>query len=899
MLLRQYFNESLQDEWLPTQSIFYDEPFSFSARSKTIDVWVNNDSSNTFDNVIVSVSARSTPYITADELTKWVEFASPTADPDDDEFENSHTPEFHLGRMAANETKRYRIRVTIPASILDDANFSNIVPTSVIKFHIRAVTANTTTTFTYIGRNGFDHPDAHLYRTELDDDEWIVLSRSPLSGSWSRIIDLSALVPCRITDLTIVGETPNNTQIVPFMRRAETEVNINAEERITIPQPTTLSREDQNLPYAQVVVALRDSTALQGDTPRVREVRFTVISDTSNTYTYPSQIRFEKTTELPDGTIALNHNGEVLAILNNDVVSFSFGYARHGGNAEFQLMLRWNWDHDLPFDYDDAIVYVQDNKVQYRGIIDKIHTKLLDNKESVTVSGYGLAKQMTTILVNQTFRNIGVTDAVRHLIDKYLSDSRSPYIFYNNLQDLEQISTTIATDAEPLDFNNVTLYDAIAKIANIAGANPTNEGSDGNDIIWGVDERCHFYFKRKSTDLNYRFHVSKDISLDDSRVAPRFNRIRLVGYSKDGDMNNVILDGNCEGTRGSTDEAFNVYWLVSDNIRVKAVTGINDVYHGSQAYQFSVVHTDATSHSTTFRTFPFDLPRHTDFMLRFFAKASSSNTVKLRVGIRTSFEELNRPLPTDLFDQTDITATYLLNAVFNQYRVGPYTVPGVTLSNSFGGEAEMEYMPTTVFFAVEPADPAGSYEDEEVTIDGVFMYQGSTALVQPRFIREDGHVYEREVFSSDQRFEVVVSDWTEINRFGRIKESIREVDTISGFKNAYDYARSILGGNATETHRAVLTVRNTQELYRPTDFNLSRSVDEQNQIQWGYAQVFGSVNPDTHYEYSMVSVKHTLINNRFDTKIELGAKRPTIDEMIRQLTARERFSGQGADTARR
>ena len=873
MFIRQYFDEQLTDKWLPTQYIFYDQPFSFTAREQTIRIWARNESSSNFAEVTISTSAVGSPYITSDDLRAWVKFG----ETDDDITHSS----LSLSRLNSQQVKNYYIKVTIPNSVLDDANFNSIVPVTAIKFHVAAVAADTTTTIVYKGRDAFEHSDGNLYRAEIDDEGWIVLSDSPLSGTWARTINFSDIVPYRITSLEVVAETPDGTSIESMILRADTEIDvITAYPAITIPQPSTLSDEEQSLAYARVVVTLNDSDPAQGYTPRVCEVKFTAVGDFTNTFTYRSLLRFDKLDELPNGVIALNKNSQVLSILNNELVSFSFGFDRYGGNADFSLMLRQNWDYELPFTYDDSIVYVQDNKVQYRGIVDKIHTKLLDNKESINVSGSGLAKQMKTIIVNQRFSNMGITAMIRHLLDKYLSHSRSPAIYYNNILDLEQISTTV----DNLNFRNETLFDCINKIGNIAGANPTNEGGDGNDIIWGVDERCRFYFKRKSTKLEYRFHVGKDISLDDNRIAPRFNKVTLVGYTAGDEMENRILDGDCEKTMGSGDEeVFNTYWLVSDHITVKAVTDVNDVYHGSQAYQFPISDEDATSHSTTFRALPFDLERHTNFMLSFWAKASSSRTVTLVVGIRTALEEIPRSLPSDLFETIDITQEYLLGSDFTKYIVGPYEVPGITFRSHFGSEAEMEYMPTTVYFAAKETDP-----DEEITIDAIFLHKGKLPIPPNNFIREDGHLYQRQVFSSDGRFEVAVSDWTEISKFGRIKESIREVDTINEFKEAYNYARSILGGNSSETRRAVVTVRNSEELYKP--------YNERDEIQWGYAQVFGSTNTDTHYEYSVISVKHTLKNNRFDSKIEVGAKRPTVDEMIRVLTARERFRGEGADT---
>ena len=867
MLVRQFFDSALTDEWTPSSTaIFYNLPFSVRNPSRTQRVWIRNDSSINFSRVVLSASPITTPILPATEVKTWVKFGLTSNDIDEDELEIS---------LNSGQTKSYYIKITIPADILNNASLINIFPVLTLNFRARVVVDDVSTDIVYTGQNGFDHPDSNFYRTRLDAENGLVLSDSPLSGSWSRTLNMTGVAPFRITELQVTGSEPNNTEIVTFIRRSDNPTDIVTQPIIDVPQSTALGDADLSLGFVQVVVSLRDSPSLQGDTPRVTQVEFTALSDSSTSYIFPSHLQFDALGELPDGVLALDQNNQVCAVLNNVLAELSFGYARIGGNADFTLSLRWDWDHELPFAYDHSIVYVKDKQVYYRGVIDKIHTKLIESKESIVVSGAGLSKQLGSILVNQRFNHVSIKKMITTLLDKHLSDSKSPAIFYRSI-DIENISTTAV-----LNFRNETLFDAITKIANFAGANPSNEGSDGNDIIWGVNEQSHFYFKRKSTDLQYNFHVGDDISIDDSRVAPRFNRLTLTGYTEGGNLENYILDGDCEKTSGSHDiDNFNLFWLVSDNIDVRAVTGSNDVVHGSQAYQFPISHTDATNYRTTFRILPIDLPRDKSYMLSFYAKSSSNNVTTLRVGILLDYE-------TDDADvrNSDVIRRFTLGSSFAKYVAGPFTTPNISIRNNFGGTTNLNYLPVTVYFAVDETDP-----DEEVTLDAIFLHEGTSPIPTNHYVTQDNHVYGVDVFSSDQRYDVIVSDWTEIARFGRIKESIREVDTIDGFEEAYNYARASLGGNSTETHRAILTVHNSMSLYRPY---------ENNDVQWGYAKVFGSVNVDTQYEYSVISAKHTLRNERFNTKLELGAPRPTITEVMRALTARERFKGEGADTTNR
>ena len=64
-----------------------------------------------------------------------------------------------------------------------------------------------------------------------------------------------------------------------------------------------------------------------------------------------------------------------------------------------------------------------------------------------------------------------------------------------------------------------------------------------------------------------------------------------------------------------------------------------------------------------------------------------------------------------------------------------------------------------------------------------------------------------------------------------------------------------------------------------------------NEIGWGYAQIFGSANVQTDYEYEIVSVRHTIKDEVLTSVLQLGSPFPTPSKLLRDITARDRFRG--------
>ena len=142
-------------------------------------------------------------------------------------------------------------------------------------------------------------------------------------------------------------------------------------------------------------------------------------------------------------------------------------------------------------------------------------------------------------------------------------------------------------------------------------------------------------------------------------------------------------------------------------------------------------------------------------------------------------------------------------------------------------------------------------------LDSIFLYRDRDDLPKGRYLRQDGHLYEYEYFGSDVEYEVRVTDLTLQGEFGRRKEMVETIDSISGFTEAFRYAKAVLGTKGNENRRLRLTAEDSEEFFLPYSIeNPSSGVP--GEINWGYAQIFGSDTADSFYEYVIVSVSHTL-----------------------------------------
>ena len=765
-------------------------------------------------------------------------------------------------------------------------------------------------------------------------------SRLGITGIWSREFDLSGLIPYKITSIGYSMTIPPGASVQAELFRGN-KYDSNGDELTTPFNPSPPSIYDKTFSTTQMhgLGSIEtDGNYINNETdiispvngqglttqelyklrltqgvnpvagPEVRGIIVTTQGTYPTDYKYYSRINYSITPALPEGVSIISADGTRIEPIENEMEKFDFGYNRVGGNDTFTLNMRWDWDHELPLDYDDRIVYVRNGEVWYRGIIDSIRPKLTP-KESIIITGAGAAKQMNHVIVNMRFSYDSIHTILITLLDKYLSGPESPPITYD-LDDIQVINETI--DGE-LDFKNKTLFEAITELANIAGANPTNRGNTGNDIIWGVDQNFRFYFKRKSTDYRFPFIVGKNISVDDSRIAPQFNAVTFVGNSDGLILQNFIPDGSCNGTEGSIDADFHDIWLLSNNLTVEATQEIDDVKFGRQAYKLLLNHDDVSDINKSFRTHANQIIQGTRHTLSFYAKTRGNSDVPLIVTIRTFSSHPGEPPnitviqgPVRIVDGTPVDTTtdqhqsttiggriIEENKVTNintlNYRAHSRITQHITafpLTPEFR-KYSISFDPVTstdeiayiiVSFTVDREEDAlisDLYDEEYIIFDGIYLHQEfDNPEDQLRGTRtQDEHKYNWEVFASDGEYNIYIEDETEIERFGRRKEAVREIDTIRDFNLAYQFGRSLLGGNTTETRRCKLSITTTEESYEPYTI-ASES------INWGHARVLGSDTESTHYAYSVIRVAHTLRDEQINTKIELGSPRPDVSQVL-------------------
>ena len=727
-------------------------------------------------------------------------------------------------------------------------------------------------------------------------------------------------------------------------------------------EPAIPDNSDNMLPWLRINIDLQNlaSTTPQ---PAVSEIVFIIRGERTVTRKYHSFLQYELIDPtifgtLPNGIIAVNRDNEVIAVLNNVNEKFEFNYNRTGGNDGFSLTLRSNWDDIIgkssrPIRYDDNILYIKDGKIWYRGVINNIRTKL-GIKQSIEITGEGLAPQLKSIIVNEQFSEVGIQDVIIGLLNRYLdtrynlnTEEKLPVIQYHR-DNIENINATTS-----FHFKHKNLFDCITEIAGIAGANPTGEGSSGNDIIWGVNQEQQFYFKKKSTNLEYQFHVGKNISIDDPQVAPRFNKLILIGNTGGNTLSNFIPDGNFEATQGTADPNFTTYWRVDNNNEAIArllrppqvVTpihaydvdeNIGRVPIGSRAFRISITNTansdadpDLENQNypdslpfSCFRSRPFEIIKGETYRLSWYSRVENGGTpLKLFPTIYMLAGDVPLIRQDSWHRITNLNTTITLTQDWNRHTTAPFVIDHE--------DADDDDKTIFLTFPILQRRIRLTEDGEEDTansdpilhdfmlIDGLYLYRDLAELPIPspeladtkngytqtriRY-HEDGtqeritdgstqgliREYHSHVYTADDQYEMIIEDATAIENFNRVKETVKEYDSLNTYKESFNLAKTLLGDAANEAHRATVTVVNNNEAYQPY---------KDDEIHWGHARIFGSTNLRTQYEYAVISVKHTIQNNTLNTSLSLGAPRPDVPEVLRRLVARGNYKGESTGSS--
>lgn len=202
------------------------------------------------------------------------------------------------------------------------------------------------------------------------------------------------------------------------------------------------------------------------------------------------------------------------------VTAASWNYDRIGGCGAFQFGIKEQFDalplsawgdYDVQFKFapaDGSCLYLW-----YRGYIDKTDAFLQD-KETVSLSGFGYVRQLERVIVSRNYQNKTVEGIVTDILDSFvLPDTQITY----DPADIESTGIVAASIAF-----NTSADEAIKTLADLVGLRE-----------WGVDRNLNFFFKRRH-DYPKRFvFIKKDVQqLNDGRSFDEIkNSFHLQGKS--------------------------------------------------------------------------------------------------------------------------------------------------------------------------------------------------------------------------------------------------------------------------------------------------------------------------------------------------------------------------------
>ena len=936
MIVNQFFDSGLTEAWSSNTPLFAHTFFALDTPSKIQQVWIRN---NTDQEVTVNIKPDSLGVegYDSDDLNDWLRVKKANSDSFISEIE------FTIG---ANGVESYFVKLEISFEVLRSAAIGNVFPVTSLGLAVVIVESTGETTITLEGGTAFDTNgdyDGIVFNGGLR----ATAHTGPNLPSYTRWFNLSGANPYVINGFEVEGNAIDDPYVDGnvFVRLARANTLEALDSAGDILESALPEISSYSASYLQIRVTIPGGNRLT----RINRISFRIQGRSFTTYHHNVYVNFEFVSDYPEGVIVANKVGVPLFVLNNRLESFSFSYERAGGNGSFDLSLRWDWDTKLKFGYDDLLLYVKDGVVRYRGLIDSTrHAFKL--KESISISGAGLAFQLKNIQVIERFNSIGIRDILVYLLDKYLVGFLNPGIRYE-LSDIENIA-----DTSQFDFQNETLFDAIDKVAAVAGANPSNRGGRGNDVIWGVDEEGYFYFKRKSQDFKFPFQVGRKVHFDDSRVSPDFNSVTFVGETNGNAFENYLPDGDVELSQGKTGvntsenrrlrSLFFQNWRISDNIELEVTNDQDDVRYGNNAFRLHLGHSDVLDASTSLQSRPIPVLSGDNYRFSFYSKAFRDYDVDFAVAaVFVTLRDVEGPdgkvvrreidtevknsdifwftLTSDLSKRVTTTFTAPSSDEDGDFEPGPGTnrfvgqdYSGAEEARDFffdnNGSVLSEYdadenLYITLIYETKVAYQRRQndewrditlyiedlylvlsffvrrqYPGEYVVLDGMYLFNADAGLPDNYVRYDDGYRYEFDFYASDNVYRVKVLNETLIEDFGRMKETVRDDDALLNFEEAFRLGRHLLGSGANENRRCSLTLYDSDEFY-PIYYD--------NEINWGYAQIFGSANVQTDYEYEIVSVRHTIKDEVLTSVLQLGSPFPTPSKLLRDLTARDRFRG--------
>lgn len=206
----------------------------------------------------------------------------------------------------------------------------------------------------------------------------------------------------------------------------------------------------------------------------------------------------------------------VLEFLEDEAMNIRWEYNRIGGCGAFSFALprKFNDQGFISGDFDVRIYNKTDAgtySLWYSGYVEDRMPNLKE-PETVDVRGNGYVAQLSHVVVNTTYESTEIGAVVKDIMDTYVVPETD--ITY----DAADIGTTAFT-ADTLEFNTTAL-NAIRTCAEIVG---TQE--------WGVGADRKFFFKPRSSTVNFYYNIGKKVKQFSSTDSFRdiVNRILLEG----------------------------------------------------------------------------------------------------------------------------------------------------------------------------------------------------------------------------------------------------------------------------------------------------------------------------------------------------------------------------------
>ncbi len=232
-----------------------------------------------------------------------------------------------------------------------------------------------------------------------------------------------------------------------------------------------------------------------------------------------------QTTISPTGyaIVLKDNNGNIVDHIQNKVEAVSWEWDRIGGCGLCRLVINTEWESKLSdqFNNEDYEINIYLPTVSgtaelwYAGFVDRVAPSLQGNRELISVSCLGYVNQLKRAIVREkTYSNQEIGSIAQNVAEVYATGITS--------------ITTTADDFEDTQFSadsvyfNETVYDAIKKLAGIAGRRE-----------WGVRADKSLFFLTRDDRIKEYYYIPEDFSSfrPQTDFNPIITRIYLEGSS--------------------------------------------------------------------------------------------------------------------------------------------------------------------------------------------------------------------------------------------------------------------------------------------------------------------------------------------------------------------------------